>query len=66
MSRKHNPYFTWYRWGIGAEKWGFDTRQKTATILRGARKRGECERIGNGQYRVTLRGYDVMALIRTQ
>jgi len=60
------PLFTWYRWGIGAEKFSPDTRSKTAAILRAARRRRECEIVGQGFYRVTLRGYDVMALIRTR
>lgn len=64
--QKNNPAFTWFRWGAGAERWGADTRAKAAAILKGARARHECERLDRGLYRVTLRGYDVMALIRTR
>jgi hypothetical protein len=63
---KTTPYFTWFRWGAGAERWGADTRARAAAILRGARKRHECERVDAGLYRVTLRGHDTMALVRTR
>jgi hypothetical protein len=63
---KNTPSFTWFSWGAGAERWSADTRAKTAAILRGARARRQCERVDRGLYRVTLRGYDVMALIRTR
>jgi hypothetical protein len=66
MQTKNNPHFTWFRWGAGAEKWGLDSRARAAVILAAARKRHECERLGCGFYRVTLRNHDTMALIRTR
>jgi hypothetical protein len=63
---KSLPQFTWYRWGSGAERWGSDSREKASSILKAARKRHECERVDNGLYRVSLRGHDIMALIRTK
>lgn len=63
---KTTPAFTWFRWGVGAERWNADTRAKTAAILLSARARHECERVDRGLYRITLRKHDVMALIRTR
>jgi len=63
---KSTPMFTWYRWGIGAEKWGTDDRDRCASMLRGWRRdhRFTLEIVAPGFYRV-MRD-DITALIRTR
>ena len=63
---KAKPMFTWYRWGIGVEKWGYDDRIKCANMLQSWRKdhRFTLEIVAPGFYRVIRN--DVAALIRTR
>lgn len=52
---KATPKFTWFRWGIGAEKWGADDRDRCASLFRAWRRdrRFTVELLGSGSYRVT-------------
>lgn len=63
---KSTPQFTWYRRGIGAEKWHNDTREKCASMLRAWRNDHMVviETLGRGYYRITRD--NVMALLRTK
>ena len=60
------PHFTWYRWGVGAEKWGTDDRARCASMMRGWRKdkRVTLEILGRGLYRVSRD--EITALVRTR
>jgi hypothetical protein len=63
---KRTPRFTWYKWGVGAERWHDDTREFTASLFRTARKgfnRMEIEKVDARMYRITCNG--VMALVTT-
>lgn len=63
---KATPKFTWYRWGVGAEKWGTDDRARCASMLKAWRKdkRFKVEILGRNFYRVSRD--EITALVRTR
>lgn len=43
-----------------------ETREKTAKIIRSVRKQGVVLRLRANDYRAMIRGYDVVAIIKTR